>query len=113
LIVPDTGAATEMAEEREEPAAPKPAVEAGRLFERDDFESLLEPLGVNGAGAVATRPPVSYAPARSERQSGATKSITIGSLVLSRRQLTIASLVLVLALGLAFAAGLWLGLVLR
>jgi hypothetical protein len=113
LIVPDAGAATEMAEEGDLPAAPKPPVEAGRLFERDDFESLLEPMGANGGGAVATRPPASYTPARSERLPTASKSIKIGSLVLSRRHLTIASLVLVLALGLAFAAGLWLGLALR
>jgi hypothetical protein len=117
LIVPDPAAATEMAESGPKAALPKSvAAGGGAIFERDDFDALLEPLQANGASGAAVR---SSAPAASPESRGrpSSKPVPYPSepplLMLTRRQMTVASVLLVLSLGLAFACGLWLGLALH
>jgi hypothetical protein len=119
LIVPDPNdpVTTEPAEPKETgiPSIPPPAghADGGRLFERDDFDAILEPLA-----AVASPP---APPAKSKRSSTSAPPAPVGPappksapvLVLTRQRLTIVSVVLVLGLGLAFAGGLLLGLSLR
>jgi hypothetical protein len=122
LIVPDPnegttepapkGAEVQPTAVRDEPAAPKPD-----LFEQGDFDDLLEPYRSGGPAAVASPPkppssrPREAAPFPAPR--GVSPTIPPAGLLLSRRQLTVISVVLVLALGLAFAGGLLLGLSLR
>src|SRR5262245_2200712 len=97
---------------REEPAAAKPDI-----FEQGDFDALLEPYTSGSAAAVASppKPPSSRSreAAPSPAPSGLSPITQPAGLLLSRRQLTIISVVVVLVLGLAFAGGLLLGLSLR
>src|SRR5437016_615653 len=86
---------------RDGPAAPKPD-----LFAQGDFDALLEPYRGSASPAAVASPPKSP----SSRPKGATPSpapsdvspaTQPAGLVLSRGQLTIISVVLVLTLGLA------------
>jgi hypothetical protein len=124
LIVPDPNeGATEPAPKgpevqptavRQDQPAPNPD-----LFEQGDFDALLEPYRAgNGPAAVASppKPPSSRlkgSASPSPAPSGVSSATSLTGLVLSRAQLTVISVVLVLTLGLAFAGGLLLGLSLR
>jgi hypothetical protein len=99
-------------------AASRPQAASGGVFEDDEFGAFLEPLN-GGAGG----PAVASAPAPSARRSGprptsgvapglVTAAAPAPALSVSRQGLTAAILVAVLALGLSFAGGLWLGLAL-
>jgi hypothetical protein len=96
----------------EPPAGPKPDI-----FEQGDFDALLEPYRSSSPAAVASPPKSSSARPKevvpSPAPANVVPAIQPAGLVLSRAQLTVISVVLVLTLGLAFAGGLLLGLSLR
>jgi hypothetical protein len=122
LIVPDPDdGTTEPAPEgpvlnrptvaQEEKTAAKPD-----LFEQGDFDDLLQPnSGGSSPAAVAAPPKPSSARRKADAPSPA-PAVTLAppaGLVLTRRQLTLLTGLLILGLGLAFAGGLLLGLSLR
>jgi len=115
LIVPDpAAAATELAEDGP-PSPPAPsdpaAPAAGGLFERDDFDAVLEPFQPRSGAAVASSsPPSSVKRERPSAPSLSPAPPTPSGLVLQRKHLTMATVLIVLGLGMAFALGLWIGL---
>jgi hypothetical protein len=121
LIVPDpVEGPTEPAKDPQAqlPAPPEPPpVSNPDIFEQGDFDAILEPYQSSSPAAVAS-PPKSPSSRQKESSpspapSGLSPTIQPAGLVLSRAQLTVVSVVLVLTLGLAFAGGLLLGLSLR
>jgi hypothetical protein len=124
LIVPDPAAgATELAEDASPPSPPQsvtkepPPPKGSQLFERDDFGDVLEPFQYHTSPAAVANPPAASPSVRKERPSfptlPTTPLVTDPVFALNRRQATMVSVLLVLALGLAFAIGLWIGLSLR
>jgi hypothetical protein len=122
LIVPDpAAAATELAEDGTPPpqsVTKEPApVKGSQLFERDDFGDVLEPFQYQSSPAAVANPPAQSPSVRKERPSfptlPTTPALTDPVFALNRKQATMASVLIVLALGLAFAIGLWVGLSLR
>src|SRR5262249_25541193 len=84
------------------------------IFEQGDFDALLEPYQSGSPAAVASPPKSPSARQKDAAPSPAPVSVSPAiqptGLVLSRVQLTVISVVLVLTIGLAFAGGLLLGL---
>jgi hypothetical protein len=125
LIVPDPNdpVHTEPAGTKDHvvPSGPPPTEAAGSLFEQSDFDALLEPAGPAAQPAVVASPPAPSSPAKAKRSSAGPPPLPVSSstgvsapaVVLTRQLLTLASVLLVLALGLSFASGLLLGLSLR
>jgi hypothetical protein len=121
LIVPDQAAAATERSDEDAPAptdvpTKAPPAAGGQLFERDDFEQILEPFQFRSSPAAVANPPAP-SPVRRERPSSgglspAPPPVPAG-LVLSRKQVTLASVAIVVALGVAFAIGLWVGIALR
>jgi hypothetical protein len=117
LIVPDPAAATELADDPPPlPAVterPPVQVDGGQLFERDDFAEVLEPFQFRSSSASLK------APARPSPRSEPTVSTPslvpspapplAAGLTLTRKQATWAAVVIVIALGIAFAGGYFLG----
>jgi hypothetical protein len=102
----------------QEPAAPEPPpASKPDIFEQGDFDALLEPYRSGSPAAVASPPKPPASRPKDASPSPAPSSLSPATqsagLVLSRTQLTVVSVVLVLTLGLAFAGGLLLGLSLR
>lgn len=121
LIVPDAGAAvieTNGADGAPVPVKTDPG-EGGGLFEREDFDALLQPYQAPAVKSAVAAPPPPHQPlhpATQERAPAAPHSpapLPTASLTVSRRQLTIASVVIVLAVGFAFACGMWVGLAMK
>jgi hypothetical protein len=123
LIVPDPAVGvTELAEEGMPPPIPEsvtkepPPAKGSQLFERDDFGEVLEPFQYHSSPAAVAIPSPSSS-ARKGRSAGPTDFPSLPNpdlgLVLSRKHVTLASVLIVLGLGLAFAVGLWVGLSLR
>lgn len=114
LVVPDPAAATELAEDGlagvDSVTKEPPPVE--KIFERDDFDKVLEPFQYHSSPAAVANSPASSSSNNRDRPSPPTPAITDNrtGLTLDRRQLTWASALIVLCLGLAFAVGLWVGL---
>jgi hypothetical protein len=120
LIVPDpSDPATEAANLPDRPAEQRPAnassseapAVTGGVFDGSDFDDFLQPL--NAGGQAIASPPArrSSASAGSVISPGAgQRAAGAAALVLSRRSMTVAVVGIVLAVGLAFACGLWLGL---
>jgi len=121
LIVPEPiEGPTEPAKgpELQPPAAPEsPPASKPDIFEQGDFDALLEPYRSSSPAAVASPPKPPASRPKDAGPSPAPSSLSPANqpagLVLSRTQLTVVSVVLVLTLGLAFAGGLLLGLSLR
>jgi hypothetical protein len=124
LIVPDPNAAsTELADEGLPPQPPQsvtkepPPHKGSQLFERDDFGDVLEPFQFRSSPAAVANSPAPSSSVRTERPSFPTlptaPPVTDPGLVLNRKQVTLASVLIVLGLGLSFAIGLWVGLSLR
>lgn len=117
LVVPDpASAATELAEDGLEGvgSVTKEPPPAEKLFERDDFDKVLEPFQFRNSSAAVASPPGAPASAKHDRPSTPTPipspAPTQNALSLDRRQATWAAALIVLCLGLAFAVGLWVGL---
>src|SRR5262249_12054698 len=90
-----------------------PPVKGSQLFERDDFGEVLEPFQYHSSPA-AVAIPSSSSSARKGRQLDTSDFAPLPNpdvaLVLTRKHVTLASVLIVLGLGLAFAVGLWVGL---
>ncbi|HEX4589097.1 MAG TPA: hypothetical protein VH120_04165 [Gemmataceae bacterium] len=122
LIVPEPSDAATEAGQAEKPPAPPPspkvqAAEPDRgvgVFDAAEFDAFLEPLNGGGGGGPAVAKPPAPSARRSPSASGVV-TVTAADTVLSltRRGVTIAAAAAVLALGLAFAAGLLVGMALR
>lgn len=119
LIVPEAAAAvveTKGANGEAVPMKTDPG-EMGGVFERDDFDALLQPYQAPPAkSVVADAPPPPSAPPPIIVNRPAPPSpapLMASSVTLSRKQLTIASVLVVLAAGFAFACGLWVGLAMK
>jgi hypothetical protein len=118
LVVPDPAVATELAENRlpgvDSVTKEPPPVE--KLFERDDFDKVLEPFQVPSSPAAVANPPAGSTTSRRDKTPpliAAPMTPTAPAVVvLDRRQLTWAAVLAVLSLGLSFAVGLWVGLTL-
>jgi phage FluMu protein Com len=102
--------------------APAPAGSpAAPIFERDDFDQLLDEPAVVVPPVPVPRPPAPVAPAQTVVPLTAVSSPVIdveplpppNGLFLSRTMATVLAVSAVLALALAFAAGLFVGLLLR
>jgi hypothetical protein len=120
LIVPDpddpVGTEPAGTQNHAIPPGPPPTEQAGEgggVFEHSDFDAFLEPLGASQQPAAVANPPAkskrTTAPLPAPAPSSAAAS-SAPALVLTRPMLTLASVLLVLSLGLAFAGGLLLGL---
>jgi hypothetical protein len=113
LIVPEpSDATTEAGGSHEHPAGPPaeqpPKTENGSqggVFDAQEFDAFLEPLSAGGRSVVRLPAPPVPNPART-----IVEQLPRRALVLTHRSLTIAVALVVLGLGLAFAAGLCLGL---
>jgi hypothetical protein len=118
LIVPDpSDPATEAAGSKEHTPEPAPVpplpIEAGRenagsVFEAEDFGAFLDPLNGGRGPAVASPPAPTVRPPTTPTAGGSIASAT--ALRLTRKGLTVAVAAGILAVGLAFAGGLWVGL---
>jgi hypothetical protein len=117
LIVPDPAAATELADDGP-PSPPPPVVEempppqadGGPLFERDDFAEVLEPFQFRSSGA-SLKAPVKPSPQSEPRATvspAPSPAPASPGLSLTRKQVTWAAVVIVIALGVAFAGGFYL-----
>lgn len=131
LIVPDpsdvgteAAGADEHAQEPQADPESKTAAVAGPggVFEASEFDAFLEPLAGDGGPVVASppAPPPTKRPAVSsvtpQQVAPHLTPAPIGdtaALALTSRGLTIAVVLLTLAIGLSFAGGLWLGMSLR
>jgi hypothetical protein len=123
LIVPDPNEGPTEPEPKSpeiQPTAARPDQPAPKpdLFEQGDFDALLEPYRSSaGPAAIASPPKPSSARPKGTSPSPAPSGLAPASLpaglLLSRKQVTVISVVLVLAFGIAFALGLLLGLSLR
>jgi hypothetical protein len=124
LIVPEpSDPATEAA--RDEGPVGEPALKAaakpegssgespGGVFAASEFDEFLQPLHGGAAGGPAVASPPAPSPAKRSAAVPVVAPEADVAVTLSRRGLTIAAVVAVLAVGLSFAAGLWLGLALR
>lgn len=86
------------------------------LFERPDFESLLNPAVENAKPntepAVPTRPAPPPSSGRARRQEELEEAIDVeeltNTIILTRTKLTVAAAVVAVLLGVAFAAGYFL-----
>jgi phage FluMu protein Com len=114
IIVPDANpAATELA--GDEPpklrgGAKRPS-DAGSLFERDDFEAILEPYQKPAMPAAVADPPSPSAHRERLAFNSASPSPAPApaTIALTRRQMAVAFALIVLGVGMSFALGLWLG----
>jgi hypothetical protein len=122
LIVPDpSDAGTEAGSSQEHGAAPPASPPAktegqGGVFDAEDFDAFLEPLNVGGPAVASPPAPSARRAPSAQVQPPATRIESLppdAALTLTRRGLTIAAAVAVLAVGLAFAGGLLVGLALR
>jgi hypothetical protein len=119
LIVPDPSDAPTHGEE---PSAESPSDEphkaegssgSGGVFDADEFDAFLEPLAPAAGPAVATPP----APPARQHPAAPVEAI-VGvvpppAVAFTRRSLTIAVALAIVALCLSFGSGLWLGMALR
>jgi hypothetical protein len=125
LIVPDPNEGTSEpagTQEHESKSELHPATDpmGGGLFERSDFDALLEPMNAANRPAVVVKPPADASPAAVMAPASQSSLVTLPdtgdvtpALVLTRGRLTLVCVLLVLGLGLSFAAGLTVGLWLR
>lgn len=117
LIVPEAVAAvieTNGANGEAAPIKTDPG-ELGGVFEREDFDALLQPFqpppAATSAVADISPPPPPIIENRPTAPPPAPPMPS--SVTLSRKQLTIASVLVVMAAGFAFACGLWVGLAMK
>jgi hypothetical protein len=124
LIVPDPNDATsEPAGTKEHPSGADlhPATDpVGGVFEQSDFDALLEPLNAGQRPAAVVSPEASVPPSAVKNANSQSSLVTLPdtpdltpALILTRSRLTLVCVLLVLGLGLSFAAGLMVGLWLR
>lgn len=124
LVVPEPNASNST---EDAPGSPEPAAGGPALFERDDIDDLLRqkapvqsistrhspvPPAVSTEGTVSSLEGPAVVPQPQPRPAMAPATPQTG-IVLSPMTATILSVVIVLAVSLAFAAGLFTGLALR
>ncbi len=122
LIVPDPSDAATEAGSQEHAAGP-PAEQPqptedpggrGSVFDADEFDAFLEPLNPAGGGQALASPPAPLIRQPAGGPARGNPGSSPGAAVLAtRKRLTIAIALAILALGAAFAGGVWLGMSLR